>query len=48
MKKKVLLLLFTVLIYSSLARSQAKDQLSNEQKEWISKANRHEKDGWIA
>jgi hypothetical protein len=47
MKKKVLLLLFAVSIYSSLARSQAKDQLSIEQKEWISKANRHEKDGWI-
>ena len=47
MKKKVILLFLAVLFYSSLARSQAKDQLSNEQKEWISKADRHEKNGWI-
>jgi hypothetical protein len=47
MKKKLVLLVLAVLIYSSLARSQAKDQLSNEQKEWISKADRHEKNGWI-
>jgi hypothetical protein len=47
MKKKVILLLLVILIYSSLVSSQTKDQLSNEQKEWISKANRHEKAGWI-
>jgi hypothetical protein len=47
MKKKAILLFLAVVIYSSMARSQAKDQLSNEQKEWISKADRHEKNGWI-
>jgi hypothetical protein len=36
-----------VFICTSPARSQAKDKLSDQQKEWISKANRHEKDGWI-
>lgn len=47
MNKKGVLLFLAVLIFSSFARSQSKDPLSNEQKEWISKADRHEKNGWI-
>ena len=47
MNKKAILLFLVVFICTSPARSQAKDKLSDQQKEWISKANRHEKDGWI-
>src|SRR5674536_68685 len=46
MKKKLVLLLLAVLIYSSLAHSQNNFQLTNEQRSWLSKANRHEKNGW--
>jgi hypothetical protein len=47
MKKKVIILLVSVFICSTLIRSQTNDQLTNEQKTWLSKANRHEKNGWI-
>jgi hypothetical protein len=47
MKKKVIILLFTVSIFSNMVCSQINDQLTNEQKTWLSKANRHEKNGWI-
>jgi hypothetical protein len=47
MKKKVIILLLLVFICSTLVRSQTNDQLTKEQKTWISKANRHEKNGWI-
>ena len=47
MKKKVIILLLSVSIWSTMVRSQTNDQLTNEQKTWISKANRHEKNGWI-
>jgi len=47
MKKIAILLFLVVFISTSPARSQAKDKLSDQQKGWISKANRHEKDGWI-
>ena len=45
--KKILLLLLVVFICTSPAWSQAKNKLSDQQKGWISKANKHEKDGWI-
>jgi len=47
MKKKAIILLLSVFICSTLVHSQTNDQLTKEQKTWISKANRHEKNGWI-
>jgi hypothetical protein len=47
MKKKVIILLLTVLICTDLVRSQSIYQLTSEQKTWLSKANRHERNGWI-
>ncbi len=47
MKKKVIILLLFVFFSSIMTRGQTFDRLSNEQKTWISKANRHEKTGWI-
>ena len=47
MKKKVVLLLSMVFICSLGVRSQTNYQLTNEQNAWLSKANRHEKSGWI-
>jgi len=47
MKKKVIILLLSVCIFSNVARCQINDQPTNEQKTRLSKANRHEKDGWI-
>jgi Phospholipase B len=47
MRKKIIIFAVTVFAFSALVQSQAKDQLSNEQKTWLSKANRHEKNGWI-
>jgi len=47
MKKKIIILLVSVFICSTLVRSQTNDKLTNEQKSWLSKANRHEKNGWI-
>src|SRR5664280_1803173 len=46
MKKKAIILLLSVFICSTLVHSQTNDQLTNEQKTWLSKANRHEKNGW--
>jgi hypothetical protein len=45
--KKVILLLLAVFVYSALVRSQTVNQLTSEQKAWLTKANRHEKNGWI-
>jgi hypothetical protein len=47
MKKKVIILLVAVCTFSTIVSSQANYQLTNEQKTWLSKANRHEKNGWI-
>jgi hypothetical protein len=47
MKKKVIIFLLSVFICFTLANSQTNHQLTNEQKTWLSKANRHEKNGWI-
>jgi hypothetical protein len=45
--KKIILLLLAVYICSALVRSQTVNQLTSEQKAWLTKANRHEKNGWI-
>ena len=47
MKKKVVILILLVISSFTLVFSQNNDQLTNEQKIWLSKANRHEKNGWI-
>ena len=46
MNKKLIVLILSIFIYSSLAHSQNNFQLTNEQRSWLSKANRHEKNGW--
>ena len=47
MKKKVVILILLVFNFFTLVYSQNNNQLTNEQKIWLSKANRHEKNGWI-
>ena len=47
MKKKVVILILLVISSFTLVFSQNNNQLTNEQKTWLSKANRHEKNGWI-
>jgi hypothetical protein len=47
MKKKVIILLLAVFICNISVQSQANNQLTNDQKTWLSKANRHEKNGWV-
>src|ERR1035437_6724192 len=43
MKRKVIILLLLVFLCSVRGQSQP----TNEQQSWLSKANRHEKNGWI-
>ena len=45
--KKTILLLLVVFVCSALTHSQTGYQLTSEQKAWLTKANRHEKNGWI-
>ena len=45
--KKTVLLLLVVFVCSALTHSQTGYQLTSEQKAWLTKANRHEKNGWI-
>jgi hypothetical protein len=47
MNKKAIVLLFVIFLCSPAANSQTINRLTNEQKDWLSKANRHEKDGWV-
>ena len=47
MNRKVIGLLFGIFFISLLAQGQADNHLTNDQKAWLSKANRHEKNGWI-
>lgn len=47
MNKKAVFLLLVTFFCSPVAHSQTNNHLTNEQKDWLSKANRHEKDGWI-
>jgi len=47
MKKIAIILLLSVSICSMLVSAQTAAQLTSEQKTWLTKANRHEKNGWI-
>src|SRR5450759_596182 len=47
MKKRVIILLLIVSAFNSSYLSLSGQQLTNDQKIWLSKANRHEKNGWI-
>lgn len=47
MKKKILILLMLVFSYPTFVYTQTNYQLTNEQKIWLSKADRHDKNGWI-
>lgn len=47
MKKQIFTLLLVVFAGSGLLMSQTIKNLSAEQSSWLSKANRHEKSGWI-
>ena len=47
MKRIALIFLLSVLTGNILVHGQANNQLSNDQKAWLLKANRHEKNGWI-
>lgn len=47
MKKNAIGLLIGIFFSSLLAHGQADNHLTIDQKVWLSKANRHEKNGWI-
>ena len=47
MKKQIFTLLLAVIAASGLLMSQTTKNLTNEQNNWLSKANRHEKNGWV-
>ena len=47
MKRIAVVFLLSVLTGNILVHGQANNQLSNDQKAWLLKANRHEKNGWI-
>lgn len=47
MNNKAIVLLLTIFICSLIAQGQTNSHLTSEQKDWLSKANRHEKSGWV-
>ena len=47
MKNRIFVLVLAVLLSPIMAIGQTGNQLSDQQKAWLSKANRHEKAGWI-
>jgi hypothetical protein len=47
MKKQIITLLLAVFAASGILMSQTTKNLTNEQNNWLSKANRHEKNGWV-
>jgi hypothetical protein len=47
MNKKASIALMLIFFAASLAFGQTENKLTSEQKAWLSKANRHEKNGWI-
>lgn len=47
MRKRIYGFLFLLFIIGQLACGQTVNKLSDEQNIWLSKANRHEKNGWI-
>ncbi len=47
MKNRILIFLLVVAFCPLIAQNRIHNQLSDQQKAWLSKANRHEKAGWI-
>ena len=47
MKNRLILFCSFVLLFTASVHSQTNDTLTQEQKLWLSKANQHEKNGWI-
>jgi hypothetical protein len=47
MKFRIILYFFSFLFLPALSLAQTTQQLTPEQETWISKANRHEKNGWL-
>jgi hypothetical protein len=47
MKIRIIFYFFSFLFLSALSLAQTTQQLTPEQETWISKANRHEKNGWL-
>jgi hypothetical protein len=47
MKIRIIIYLFSFLFLPALSLAQTTQQLTREQETWISKANRHEKNGWL-
>src|SRR5450759_4854825 len=47
MKKEVAILILSVSLGTAWGQSQTANHLTNVQQSWLSKANRHEKNGWI-
>jgi hypothetical protein len=47
MNRKTFVLLIAIIFLSFTTQGQTNNHLTNEQKEWLAKANRHEKDGWV-
>jgi hypothetical protein len=47
MKRIAVILLLSVIAGNTLVHGQTNSQLSGEQKAWLLKANRHERNGWI-
>lgn len=45
--KLIVIWILSAFIWSIAVQGQSKDQLTSEQQTWLSKANRHEKNGWI-
>ena len=47
MKIRIIFYFFSFLFLPALSLAQTTQQLTREQETWISKANRHEKNGWL-
>jgi hypothetical protein len=47
MNKKAIVLLFVIFVCSLASQGQTVSNLTSEQKDWLSKANRHERNGWV-
>ena len=46
MKKLLILIIFSAISTIDFAAGQTNQQLTDSQKSWVAKANRHEKNGW--
>ena len=47
MKRRLILFSLILLVFPALLHTQQSSRLTKEQTTWLSKANRHEKNGWI-